>query len=311
MPFYHGALSLKLRYNLIVPAKRIIALSLIFAGISILIGFFIISAVQSGKPTAGLKIDTAPPSLVFINDVQVGTTPLDKYFVPGEVKVKLIPNSSSSALSTYQTKVRLTNKVYTVIKRDFGMDENTSSGEIVTLQPQTESGSGLNVVTSGPDSAAVTLDGQPQGFTPLSVASLSPGAHQVLVSAPGYQNRLVNALAISGYKLIINVKLSALPVVQMTPTPIPVAATSSASPAPKLSLTPAVSLSKPYITIKNTPTGFLRVRNSPSLGGTEVGQVKPGDSYPLLDSQSGWYQIKVDFTSTSSGWISSQYAQKF
>jgi uncharacterized protein YgiM (DUF1202 family) len=56
-----------------------------------------------------------------------------------------------------------------------------------------------------------------------------------------------------------------------------------------------------------TPTGFLRVRDQASLGGAEIGQVKPGETYTLLDEQSGWYKIKFN---NKEGWISSQYAQK-
>lgn len=303
-----------------MPAKKVIALSLIFAGVGILIGFFVIRLVQSRNPTAGLKIDTSPQSLVFVNGVEIGKTPIDKFFPPGEVTIKLVPNSSSSALASYQAKLRLTNKVYTAIKRDFGTDENSSSGDIITLQPQSEPGSGLNVLTSGPESAAVTLDNQPQGFTPLSVSSLSPGTHQILVSAPGYQSRLVPAQAISGYKLVVNVKLSSLGAsVSPTPQPSPLptqgtpAPTSKITPkaTPRITIVPTVSLPKPYVTVKNTPTGFLRVRDNPSLGGKEVGQVNPGESFPLIGSKSGWYQIQADLPATSSGWISSQYATKF
>jgi uncharacterized protein YgiM (DUF1202 family) len=57
-----------------------------------------------------------------------------------------------------------------------------------------------------------------------------------------------------------------------------------------------------------TPTGFLRVRDQASLNGAEIGQVKPGETYALLDEQTGWYQIKL--TNGKTGWISSQYAQK-
>jgi N-acetylmuramoyl-L-alanine amidase len=62
------------------------------------------------------------------------------------------------------------------------------------------------------------------------------------------------------------------------------------------------------VLILQTPTGFLRVRDQPSLGGNEITQVKPGETYQLLDERTDWYQIKL--TNGQTGWISSEYAQK-
>ncbi len=60
--------------------------------------------------------------------------------------------------------------------------------------------------------------------------------------------------------------------------------------------------------ILDTPTGFLRVRENNSVGSAEVARVTPGDSYELLEEQDSWFKIKLD--AGSSGWISSQYAEK-
>lgn len=316
--------------------KKALALSMIILGVAMIAGFSIYSLVRHRQPTAGLKIDTTPPSLIFVDNVEMGTTPLDKLLFPGETTVKIIPNSTSSALSTYQTKVRLSEKTYTVIKRDFGNTDAQSAGEIISLDPQSDSAPSLSVITSSPDTASVLIDGQPQGFTPLSLTSISAGTHQITISAPGFTSRVISAQTVNNYKLILTVKLAALASgdISATPTPTPETATPSAtpsispkpSPSPKVTPTPVPSksptqaptptpmslLPKPYVTILDTPTGFLRVRNSPSLGGTEIGQVKPGQSFPLLDkSSAGWYQIGIQLDATSSGWISSQYAKKF
>lgn len=58
------------------------------------------------------------------------------------------------------------------------------------------------------------------------------------------------------------------------------------------------------ILIKDTPTGWLRVRETP--GGREVGRVNPGESYLLADQNDSWFQIKLN--DGSLGWISAQYA---
>lgn len=271
---------------------KYLAIGLILIGIG-LAGFGGFSYWKSRQPTAGLKIETNISSLVFVDNLQVGQTPVEKTFVPGEVSLKIIPTSTSSAIPTYQTKVKLTSQVYTVVRRDFGESDLLSAGDIISLEPQSAKTASLSVVTASPESASVTLDGQPQGFTPLFVASVIPGDHEITISSPGFADRQISAKAIAGYKLSINVKLAGTP---PPPAPTPQPATSSAS-------------LKGYVTITETPTKFLRVRAAASTGAKELGKVYPGDKYKVLDSQTGWYQIQVDLDATNSGWISSQYAK--
>lgn len=65
-----------------------------------------------------------------------------------------------------------------------------------------------------------------------------------------------------------------------------------------------VSLGKTAV-IKQTPNGWLRVRDSGSLSGKEIGKVNTGEKYPVLEEKSGWIKIKV--SSTLTGWVSSEY----
>lgn len=272
---------------------KYLAIGLIVIGL-VLAGFGGFSYWQSHQPTAGLKIETNIPSLVFVDNLQVGQTPIEKTFIPGEVSLKIIPTSTSSALPSYQTKVKLTSQVYTVVRRDFGETDVLSAGDIISLEPQSIKTASLSVVTASPESASVTLDGQPQGFTPLLIASIIPGSHEITVSSPGYVDRSSSITPVAGYKLNVNVKLAG---VMPTPQPTPVPeATSSAS-------------LKGYVTITDTPTKFLRVRATASTGAKELGKVYPGDKYKVLNSKTGWYQIQVDLDATNSGWISSTYAK--
>lgn len=299
---------------------------MIFLLAGIIAGAAFINYYLFRRPTAGLKVETTPPSLVFIDNVQEGISPINKFLVPGEVTVKIIPNSESGSLSVYQTRVRLTPKTFTVIKRDFGNSDEQSQGEIISLLPQSESKAGLSIVTSGPEAASVVIDGIPQGLTPLSLPSISPGPHQIRITAPGFAPRNITAQALSGYRLTINVKLSSVSVPQTVPTPttfIPTPSPSTPSATPKVSITPTkvagsptptpktTTLTRPYVLIKDTPTGFLRVRSQPSTSSSEIGRVNPGESYKLLNTQSTWFQIQLSLTSSSSGWIASEYATKF
>jgi hypothetical protein len=62
------------------------------------------------------------------------------------------------------------------------------------------------------------------------------------------------------------------------------------------------------VEILDTPTGFLRVRATPSTGASEITQVDPGEKFPLLEERAGWYKIKL--TDGKEGWVSGQYAKK-
>jgi hypothetical protein len=301
-----------------VSKRQLIALVLVFSGIGIISGLLYVRLVHSTRTTAGLKVESEPPSVVFVDNVQVGRTPLDKFFAPGEATVRLVPETTSTTVPAYQTKVRLTNKVYTVIRREFAETDALSAGETISLIPYTGSQSALSVVTTDPESALVTVDGQSQGFSPVSLTSIAASDHLIEVSAPGYNNRTVSAKTITGYQLSVSVKLSAKgnpspPPSFPSPSPSPVATASATLTKTPPTPTPTPSMAKPYVKISSTPTGFLRVRSAPSKAGSEIGQVKPGETYSLLDQSqpAGWYLIKVNLEATTSGWISSEYAQLF
>jgi len=57
-----------------------------------------------------------------------------------------------------------------------------------------------------------------------------------------------------------------------------------------------------------TPTGFLRLRDKPSLAGAEIGQVKEGETFAYLEEQPGWVKIRVP-NPPLDGWVSSQYVK--
>ena len=50
----------------------------------------------------------------------------------------------------------------------------------------------------------------------------------------------------------------------------------------------------------------LRVRNTASAGGVELGFAVVGQSYPMVSQQTDWFEI--DFNGQS-GWVSTQYSQ--
>ena len=148
-------------------------------------------------------------------------------------------------------------------------------------------------VVSFPDSAQVFLDDNLEGQSPILLQNITESDHELKLSKVGYRDQIVRIKTTPGYKLEALVFLGINPDVAAT--------TASAASA-------SASLPVAKVIILDTPTGFLRVRDQASLGGSEIAQVKPGETYQLLDERTDWYQIKL--TNGQSGWISSQYAQK-
>lgn len=285
------------------------------------------------KANAGLQINSIPQATVFIDNKEVGKTPYEEAkLTGGEKTIKLVIPTLQ-----WETKAKLINGTVTVISYEFGVDLDKSTGEVITLESNTNKKSASLTVVSQPDSSVVKLDGETKGFTPVLIENLSAGQHEIVVSAPDYKDRTITTKFFDGFKTMINVKLASAAEEQTTPTPeasgsltptptpgktgktTPTPSTTlRASPTPKAtpSTTLRVSptpLPKPYVKILDTPTGWLRVRVDPGLSATESARVNPGEQYPLLDQQTVqqtvWYQISYD--TNKEGWISSQYAQKF
>ncbi len=167
-----------------------------------------------------------------------------------------------------------------------------SEGSIITLSPIDDKKTAQLLVLSYPDKTDVFLDKNTVGTTPLFLKSLTNSDHELKLTKDGYKDKIVRIRAVAGYKLSTTAFLGINPILDISPSP-------TASP------TPTLSVSK--IRILQTPTGFLRVREEPSISSAEVGRVSPGQTFEILEENNGWLKIKLE---NNSGWISNQYAQK-
>ena len=251
---------------------------------------------------AALSINTFPKADVYLNDAKVGATPFsDEKLTAGDYVVKLLATDGSSA--TWTGKVHLTSETLTYINRNLARDDSLSAGETLSLEKLAGDTDSEIAVISNPTNAAVKLDGKDSGPTPLTLKNVTVGDHEIAVSAPGFLDRFIRGRTVAGYRLNIAVQLAKSTV----------AATASATPAATASAATTsaggqtATPDKPYVVIKNTPTGWLRVRLGPSTTATEAGKVNPGEKYPLLDEQSGWDQIKLP---DKTGWVSDSYVEK-
>ncbi len=274
------------------------------------------------KPPAGLEIATIPAATVFINDENKGTTPYsDKNVKPGSYTLKLVPTTGSA--TPYETKLVLTSKASTIISRTFSESEADNSGYTLSLQEEASGETYLSVI-SDPDTVNITVDDKPNGFTPLSKLSITPGSHTLVATSPGFVEQTLSVNTVKGYNLIVNFKLAGQNIT-LTPAPAPIASDSagavsvptlsptpsgkaSYSPSPKASPSGAQSsdMAKPYVLIGETETGWLRVRKEASGTAEELGKADTGEKLKYLGESTdlGWH--KVEF-SGSPGWVSGKY----
>lgn len=259
------------------------------------------------RNTIGLgavRIESLPRSTVFINEKEVGQTPLLKEkMLVGEYNIKLVPKTQfGEELSPWQTKIKIIDGTLTYISRGIAPSEDQSSGQILMLARLSSEQSAELAVVASPDDANISMDGLDRGKAPLVLRDLTVGDHQVVVSKEGFSDQIMQARMIAGYRLNAIVKLGALSSNQL--------ATISGQLRPATDLIATISsqtLTRPYVIIKDTPTGFLRVRVEAAATASEVGQVKPGEKYPFLSETDGWVKIKLP---TIFGWVSDQYVEK-
>ncbi|HEX8923173.1 MAG TPA: SH3 domain-containing protein, partial [Patescibacteria group bacterium] len=150
------------------------------------------------------------------------------------------------------------------------------------------------LVNCDPDKASVQIDSETKGFSPTKIDDIGEGDRQLTISYPGYQSINVFVKAINGYTLVIEANLA-----------------KEKAPEPKVqeelipSLAPLQNVKKAVI--KQTETGWLRVRAEANANSAEVAKVKPNESYTVAEENGDWIKIQID--TTKSGWVSAKYVE--
>ncbi len=230
---------------------------------------------------SGINVLSVPEAAqVFLDGNQVGQTPFeDKNLINKQYLLKIQKDNLK-----WEGKVSLTPGVVTVVNRELTSDIASSAGEVLTL----EKGQGVTVV-SNPSGADIEIDGKSMGKTPVTL-SIDSGEHTFNVSHANYLKRSIRAQFQKGYNLTIVADLA------LSESELP-----AASPMP-------VATQTPQVTVTNTPTGFLRVRDQASLNGKEVAQVKPGDDLILLEETGSWDKVRLP--NGTEGYVSASYVTK-
>lgn len=271
-------------------------LLLLFA-IFVFIRFFI---MQRQNVFGKLKVISSPTAEVFVDNVDIGKTPFEDKYKIGEYFLKLIPAGTASDTASWQGKVKVTKNALTYVNRELGASDITSAGEIFSIskmEKTTKANSGEIYVETDPQGAIVYLDNEERGVAPLVIADLPKGDHELSVFMPNFFRRNQKINIDAGYRVNASFKL-AYDQSQKLPESQDTKKTASESSV----------LKKTQILIKETPTGWLRVREEPNIEATEAAKVNPGEKFDLIEEQEGWY--KIEYTTGKTGWIYSEYASK-
>ncbi len=270
----------KIKYNrsrrMIETRKKITILTIMIAS-----GLFLGAC---GIDKSGVEIVSENTAKVYLNGRESGNTPYkNNTLKPGEIDIKLVDNKGSS----WERKVKLESNVTSVINWSF--DENKDSGYILSMEKS--GGNPSILVNSNPNGAMVYLDGELKTSSPAKIENIEEGDRKLSISYPGYKGVNLIVRAVSGYQLVVDVKLEK----EVRENNINII-----SPVPTKSLGSRVK-------IKDTETGWLRVRDASSNNGSEIGKAKPGETYDLINEVNGWYQISYN---GKEGWVSTKYAEK-
>jgi hypothetical protein len=200
----------------------------------------------------------------------------------------------------------------TFVSRELGSSDLTSAGEILTvtkMKGQTKGEHGQVSVVTDPAGAIIFLDNDEKGIAPLSLQDVPAGEHELAVYLPGFFRRSQKIKVSKGHVVEAQFKLALDKTLaeelvrrhkRRQMRPLTESSALSGTPAP-------AEVATKKLTIKETPTGFLNVRDEPSTSGAQVDQVVPGKEYEYTEERNGWYQITL--SKNESGWVSGQYVE--
>jgi len=267
-----------------VKLLRIIVPVIVVVGI-----VFLLIRFTPGKKGA-LEIDAIPEAKVFINGEEMGKTPYkDESVSPGDLDLRLEPVGVVGAVA-WERRLTITPNTEIVIRKQFAASSDEESSQILYWEKTGAKKKAGLVLTSVPGGVSVSVDGQMRGFAPVNLEDIGSGEHKLVLTHPGYKSEEILVRTLTDYRLVVEVKLA-----------------QSGEAVEEIKEDSAVE-EVLTVTIKDTPTGWLRVRDKASTAGSEVGRVEPQDEFELLDEDNGWY--KIEYEQGEQGWISGQYADK-
>ncbi len=264
--------------------------------------FYLDKKNESGQ----LKVISSPETSLFVDNVAVSKTPYEGKYKIGEYLIKLIPEGNATDTASWQGRVKVYKNSLTYVNRELGTTDITSSGEIffptkMDTPPKIPNTGEISVDTD-PNGAIVKLDNDEKGVASSIMSDVPKGTHEINVYLPGFFPRTSKINVETGYRVNAVFKLA----IDLSQKQATVSSTLNTTPKPTTKIGQVRGLFS--VKIKDTPTGFLRVRADALITASEAAQVKPGQTFDVLEEKSNWYRISYE--PNKEGWISSEYTEK-
>jgi len=249
-----------------------------------------LSGCSLSPKKSALEITSYPVAKVYINGKDSGVTPYKSSDLkPGSVQVTLVSQDKQ-----WSKKIKLQNNVNTVIDLEMGTNDKETGGYILYLEKTGDNKKASAIINSNPDKSTISIDEEIKGLTPLRLGDIGDGDKHLVLTNPGYKKVEIFMKAIKGYQLVVDVDMVKE---EKKDTEIVDNQDNQLSSQPEKKLK-----------IKETETGWLRVREKASTAGKEVAKVNSGDEYKWIEEDGSW--IKIDLGGDKSGWVKSTYVEK-
>ncbi len=273
--------------------------------------FLLVRVIYSFKDIekGGLQVTSNVKGRVLLDNKYIGDIPVRKINQPDTVAVgnyELRIEPEDKTLTAYTARVRVNGGVLTAVDKTF-LPGSLGSSYILTLEKSSSPKPQIEITTI-PDGALVTIDSVALGATPYKSDTLSASEHEVEIQKEGFAKKTIRVRVVNNHILVVSASLGTGDIGTIPQiTPVGQSPLDGATPSVTPSVTPT-EIAKGKVTILPTPNGFLRVRSGAGTTFSEVGRVKPNETFDILSEQSGWFEIQIDDTTT--GWVTSQYSKK-
>lgn len=288
--------------------RLLLALSIILVASGL---FLLVRVIYSFKDVekGGLQVTANVKGRVLLDNKYIGDIPVRKINQPDTVAVgnyELRIEPDDKTLTAFTGRIRVNGGVLTAVDKTF-LPGSLGSSYVLTLEKSSNPKPQIEI-TSIPDGALVTIDSVPLGATPFKSDTLSASEHEIEIQKEGFAKKTIRVRTVENHILVVSGSLGTGEIGTIPEVaPVGQSSINGATPSATLSVTPTET-SKGRVTILSTPNGFLRVRSGAGTSFSEVGRVKPDETYDILSEKSGWYEIQID--SSTTGWVTSQFAKK-
>lgn len=263
---------------------------------------------QLSRSQGALQVTTGNDTslAVYLDEIHLGETPFfDERIKTGDYTLALKETNSGNTL--WQSKIKISKRTLTVANFVPTTNPEESSSEILYLEPLADKEASRLSISTLPDHVVVKVNGQVKGFTPITFDDIAVGDQEIVLEAPGFLNKTINAKTTKGHHLIIQAELGrnanlqieeAVKIVESTQSSQPAESTQSAeveaeSDRANLTIDDSVSPTATPTTKSSTSQQFGSTESGVSRG-YETPEDISGEAVEILTATVGidWLRVR-------------------